>query len=170
MPLKSSGNEPHLWIYNLIASTDGCLHGQVTKIKQQTLTENNLTLKYLIFCRLSGGNRVNTIHLVYVNFYLVTFYVSSFGCIIYMILWTVGLKYYWMFVFGKDKQNMFRSELSGVKVISANALLQWNVPKCILNNKKKHWKSWMLTRIPENQFCRCKYDFLCLKIGSDEHH
>lgn len=38
-----------------------------------------------------------------------------------------------MFVFDKDKQSMFSSDLSGVKVILANALLQRNVHKCILN-------------------------------------
>lgn len=40
-----------------------------------------------------------------------------------------------MFVFDKDKQSMFSSNLSGVKVISSNALRQRNVHKSILNKQ-----------------------------------
>lgn len=92
-----------------------------------------------------------------------------------------------MFVFGKDKQNMFHSDLSGAKVIPANALLQRNVRKCILNPQwefaqshsflfqlKKGEKSIKITVVnvhPRKSIPSLQMSFsLCLKIGFDEHN
>lgn len=104
-----------------------------------------------------------------------------------MILWTVGQKYSLMFVFGKDKQHMFHSDLSGAKVIPANALLQRNVRKCILNPQWEFAQSHsflfqlkigggalevtVVNVHPRKSILSLQMRFsLRLKIGFDEHN